>query len=222
MKTHYPIISLCILLSNYKFSSPIADKISYHRLGEIVFFALFTAIIILVLIIIYNSLIAKKNQVHNANGTLDAQLKQRYDLIPNLVSIVKQFMMHENEVLEKMTALRTNALNTRLTEQRKELINKELTDNLSLLLGRIENYPDLKSNANFLELQKKLYEIEENIAAARRFYNASVTDFNNAIEMIPSNLVAKMMGLKMKNLFNIPELEKKPHSPESFFTINKP
>ena len=159
-------------------------------------------------ILIYNSLIGKKNEVENANGGLDAQLKQRYDLIPNLVSTVKQYMEHEKGVLEKIVELRSQALKGG-SDADREKVNKQISTALSGLMVQVEQYPDLKSNTNFVSLQSTLYEVEENIAAARRFYNSAVTDYNNAIEMYPSNIFAKILGYKRKDVFNIPEMERK-------------
>jgi len=166
-------------------------------------------IILVISIVMYNSVIGKKNEVENANGGLDAQLKQRYDLIPNLVSTVKQYMEHEKSVLEKIVELRSQALKGGVSDTQRESLNKEISTTLSGLMVQVEQYPDLKSNTNFIQLQDTLYEVEENIAAARRFYNAAVTDFNNALEMFPSSIFGKMLGYSKKDVFNIPEMERK-------------
>lgn len=166
-------------------------------------------IVLVISILIYNSVIGKKNEVENANGGLDAQLKQRYDLIPNLVSTVKQYMEHEKSVLEKIVELRSQAMKRGISDDKRESLNKEISTTLSGLMVQVEQYPDLKSNTNFVQLQDTLYEVEENIAAARRFYNAAVTDYNNALEMFPSSIFAKMLGYQRKEVFNIPEMERK-------------
>ncbi len=166
-------------------------------------------IALIISILTYNSVIGKKNEVENANGGLDAQLKQRYDLIPNLVSTVKQYMEHEKSVLEKIVELRSQALQGGVSDKQRESLNKEISTSLSGLMVQVEQYPDLKSNTNFVQLQDTLYEVEENIAAARRFYNAAVTDYNNALEMFPSSIFAKMLGYVRKEVFNIPEMERK-------------
>lgn len=157
---------------------------------------------------LYNSLIGKKNQVENAMGGIDVQLKKRHDLIPNLVATVQQYMEHERSLLEKITELRTRALAGNIPEGERLQVETALSGALRSLMVSVENYPDLKANENFLHLQASLNEIEEQISAARRTYNASVTDFNNAIEMFPSNIVAGMMGLSRKAVFEAEELER--------------
>lgn len=157
---------------------------------------------------LYNSLIGKKNQVENAMGGIDVQLKKRHDLIPNLVATVKQYAEHERSLLDRITELRTRALSGNLPEGERLQLETALSGALRSLMVSVENYPDLKANQNFLHLQASLNEIEEQISAARRTYNASVTDFNNAIEMFPSNIVAGMMGLARKTVFEAEEVER--------------
>jgi LemA protein len=164
---------------------------------------------IVVCFMLYNSVIGKKNEVENAMGGLDAQLKQRYDLIPNLVSSVKTYMQHEAGTLEKIVQLRSQVSKKNISMEEKQEMNKEISKALSGIMVQVEQYPDLKSSANFQELQKTLYEVEQNIAASRRFYNAAVTDFNNALEMFPTNIIGGIMRLKRKEIFNIPETERK-------------
>lgn len=166
---------------------------------------------------IYNSLIGKKNEVENAMGGLDAQLKQRYDLIPNLVSSVKNYMQHEASVLEKIVELRAQGLKKNIRPGEKEELNKEISKSLNGLMVQVEQYPELKASANFQELQRTLFSVEENIAASRRFFNAAVTDYNNAIEMFPSNVVARLMSLKRREVFNIPDYERKSVSVQNLF-----
>ncbi len=165
----------------------------------------------------YNSVIGKKNEVDNAQGGLDAQLKQRYDLIPNLVSSVKTYMQHEAGTLEKIVELRSQVMKKNISMEDKQELNKEISKSLSGIMVQVEQYPDLKSSANFQELQRTLYEIEQNIAASRRFYNAAVTDFNNAIEMFPTNIISGFMRLKRKEVFNIPETERKNVNVQNLF-----
>lgn len=158
-------------------------------------------------VVLYNGLIARKNQVENAFGSIDAMLKKRYDLVPNLVASVKQYMTHERDLLERVTALRTQAMGAG-TALEKFQAEGQLSQALGRLLVSVENYPDLKANQNVLQLQASLNELEEQISAARRFYNSSVTDYNNAIEMFPSSLVASRMSLRRKEVFNIPDTER--------------
>jgi LemA protein len=170
-----------------------------------------SGLVLLLLIIgigLYNSLIGKKNQVENAMGGIDVQLKKRHDLIPNLVATVQQYMEHERSLLERITELRTRALAGNVPEGERLQLETALSGALRSLMVSVENYPNLKANENFLHLQASLNEIEEQISAARRTYNASVTDFNNAIEMFPSNIVAGMMGLSRKAVFEAEEVER--------------
>jgi LemA protein len=164
---------------------------------------------LLLIVGLYNSLIMKKNQVNNAFAGMDAMLKKRFDLIPNLVSSVQQYMTHEKGVLTELTALRTKALSGGLSEEEKVDVNNKLTKAIGGIMVAVENYPALKASDNFLQLQRALNEIEEQLSAARRSFNASVTDLNNAIEVFPSNLLASAMGFSKRQLFEIPETERK-------------
>jgi LemA protein len=163
--------------------------------------------VIILIILMYNSLIARKNQIENIEGSINALLKKRYNLIPNLVESVKGYMKHEKEVLEEITRLRSQAMKTQNLEQKAEIENK-ISSLLDKILVNVENYPELKANQNFLQLQETLVMIESEIAAARRAYNQAVTDYNNAIEMFPTNIIASMMHLTKKEVFEIPDNEK--------------
>jgi LemA protein len=167
---------------------------------------------------LYNRLISKKNEVQNALGGLDVQLKKRYDLIPNLVAAVQQYLKHEASTFEKIVQLRTQLLNKNVSLQDKQELNTEISHKLSALLVQIENYPQLTSNTNFINLQNTLTNVEDDISAARRFYNTAVTDYNDAIEQFPSNLFAKMMKLQRKEVFTLPENERKNISVKSLFS----
>ena len=156
----------------------------------------------------YNYLIGKKNQVDNIFASLDAVLKQRYDLIPNLVATAKEYMTHERETLEKISELRSQAIKSDLDPNAKMQLDTKMSKALGGLMVAVENYPDLKANENFLHLQHTLSELEEHIAAARRAYNQSVTDYNNAIEMFPTNIMAGFMHLTRKNVFELAENER--------------
>ena len=171
---------------------------------------IFVAVVLFLLIIIsvFNSLTNKKNQVANAFGTIDVQLKNRYDLIPNLVATVQQYATHERELLSKITDLRTRALQQNVTPEDRVNLDNQISSALSGLMVAVENYPDLKASQNFIDLQRALNEVESQIAAARRAYNAAVTDYNNAIEMFPGNLMAGMMLLKSKQVFTATETER--------------
>jgi len=167
-------------------------------------------VIILVLIgfiLVYNYVISKKNNVDNTLGAINAELKKRRDLIPNLVECVKSYMIYEKELLEKIVSLRELAERSLNPEERLQ-IEQEISRILYHLKLRFENYPDLKASKNFLQLQATLTDVEESIAAARRFYNQAVTEYNNIIEQIPYMFIAKMLGLQRKEVFTIPEEEK--------------
>ena len=165
-------------------------------------------IIVLILVLMYNSLVNKKNQVENIFASVDTQLKKRYDLIPNLIASVKEYMAHEEKVLDNVTGLRSQAIRHNLPENEIIALDAKMSSALGSLMIAVEAYPDLKANKNVLQLQASLNEVEEQIQAARRAYNQAVTDYNNAIEMIPSNLMAKAMGYIKKDVFSIQETQK--------------
>jgi len=158
--------------------------------------------------IMYNSLINKKNQVENAFGGMDAQLKKRYDLIPNLVKSVKGYMEHEAKTLTEITTLRTKALSGNVSDDDKVALDNALTSKLGGIMVAVENYPDLKASENFNQLQRSLNEVEEQISASRRAYNATITSYNNSVEMFPTNLLAGMLNMQRKNVFEIPETQR--------------
>lgn len=152
-------------------------------------------------VFLYNSLIQRKNQVDQCEGTIQAYLKKRFDLIPNLVDTVARFMKHENTLLQEVTRLRTQTPNTPV-EQMKH--GDLLSHAMQRLMVSVESYPELKSNQNFIHLQSSLNEVEEQISAARRSYNSAVVHYNNGVEMIPYNIIAALMGLKRRQVFEAP------------------
>lgn len=164
-------------------------------------------IIVIVIIIVYNSLIKTKNAVKNSWAGIDVQLKKRADLVPNLVAVVKGYATHEKKVLESLTVIRSNLLSAQATnnKQRVAQTDTELSKALKSLFAVAENYPNLRANENFLELQKELSKIETNIAAARRIYNENVMYYNTKIESIPTNIVAKTLGFKKESFFETTE-----------------
>jgi LemA protein len=166
-------------------------------------------ILILSIFIIFNSLVQKKNQVTNVFATIDALLKKRYDLIPNLIAAIQNYMSYEKGTLTKITELRTQAIAGNLSDDQKVALENQMAKLMGGIRVAVENYPDLKANQNFLQLQGALNEIEEQLSAARRAYNAAVTDYNNAIEMIPTNIMASMMNYKTKTVFEATAEEKK-------------
>ena len=166
------------------------------------------AIIGVILVLMYNSLIGKKNEVENIFAGIDAVLKKRYDLIPNLVSSVSKYMEHEKGLLEKVTELRAQATKPNISDGKKIALDKEITSALGSIMIAVEDYPELKANENVMHLQHTLNEVEAQISAARRAYNQAVTDYNNAIEMIPTNIMASFMRLTRKQVFEITEGER--------------
>ncbi len=171
--------------------------------------ALGVIVVLLVMFIsMYNGLVGKKNQVENAFSGMDVMMKKRYDLIPNLVETVKQYMEHEKETLTQITALRSRAMSGNLSSDQKVELDNQISKAIGGIMVAVENYPDLKANTNFLHLQKTLNEVEEQISASRRTYNATVLDYNNAVEMVPTNIVAGIIGYKRKPMFEIPEGER--------------
>jgi len=162
-------------------------------------------LLLLSAIAIYNSLIRKKNDVENAFAYIDVMLRKRYDLIPKIVDAVKAYMTYERELLTEITKLRVQALSENLTDEDRVIIENKLGRQLADLIIAVENYPDLKASTNFLQLQGTLNEVEEQLAASRRAFNAAVTLYNNSIEVFPSNIVASMMNYKRRTLFEIPD-----------------
>jgi len=166
------------------------------------------AVVAVILVLMYNSLVSKKNQVENIFASVDAVLKKRYDLIPNLVASVSKYMEHEKSLLEQVTKLRAEANKPNVSEHQKIELDAKVTSALGSIMVAVENYPELKANENMIHLQHSLNEIEEQIAAARRAYNQAVTDYNNAIEMIPTNFMASAMRYTRKEVFEIPESQR--------------
>ena len=165
-------------------------------------------VLTLVIIVIYNNLIQKKNAIDNAYFSMDVMLKKRYDLIPQLVDTVKGYMHHEKDVLIQLTELRQKALTANLDTNEKVELDNRINSGLQNIVAGFENYPQLKASDNFLHLQRSINETEEQLAASRRFYNAAVNDYHNGIEMFPANIVASWMGLKHKTFFEIAEEHK--------------
>lgn len=166
-------------------------------------------VLVLILVLMYNTLVAKKNQVENIFASVDTVLKKRYDLIPNLVASVKQYMQHEKSLLEEVTKLRSEAMKPGISDAHKIDLDAKVTSALGSIMVAVENYPELKANENVMHLQHTLHEVEEQISAARRAYNQAVTDYNNAIEMVPTNFMASLINYRRKQVFEIVESERK-------------
>ncbi|MEI7828439.1 MAG: LemA family protein [Prolixibacteraceae bacterium] len=157
---------------------------------------------------IFNSLVAKQNDVTNAFGSVDVMLRRRYDLIPKLVDSVKGYMNYERTILTELTDLRTRLMTTDVSGKERIISEDLLTNRVRNIMVAAENYPELKSNASFLQLQAACDDAEEQIAASRRSYNASVREYNNSIQMFPANLIAKLMNFKSAHFPEINSEEK--------------
>lgn len=154
------------------------------------------------LIGIYNGLIVLKNKVDEAWADIETQLKRRYDLIPNMVETVKGYATHEKGTFEAVTKARNMAMGANTPEE-KAKAEGMLTNTLKTLFAVAENYPELKANQNFMDLQQTLKEVEEHIQLSRRYYNATVRDFNTKLEVFPNNVVSGMLGFKARQFFEI-------------------
>ena len=168
----------------------------------------FIMIIIIASIVINNQIIAKKNRIAQAFGSIEIYLKKRFDLIPNLVAMLNKYLAHEKEILLKVTELRTQVEKAKTPKEKIEASN-ELTQVMSGLNINVENYPDLKADKQFLNLQYNLTDIEDQISAARRAYNAAVTSYNNKIQMFPASIIAGVRKDKTDTLLDIPKAEQK-------------
>ena len=164
--------------------------------------------LLVVIALIFNEIIWRRNRCESAFSTIDVMLKKRYDLIPNLVETVKGYATHERQVFEDVTRLRAEAASGRLSTEQTVAANNQITSLLGNILAVVENYPELKASANFLSLQRSLNEIEEEIAAARRAYNAAVMDVNNAVQMFPSSIIASMAGIRTRSFLDAPQQER--------------
>ncbi|MDD5254092.1 MAG: LemA family protein [Candidatus Nanoarchaeia archaeon] len=165
-------------------------------------------VVLLALIILYNGLIRLKNQVANAWAQIDVQLKRRNDLIPNLVETVRGYIKYEKTILENITKARASIMESDSLEKKAKASNV-LTDSLKSLFAVAENYPKLRANQSFLQLQEELAGTENKIAYARQSYNDRVMEFNTKMQKFPNNLVAKTLGFNPRELFQATEKEKK-------------
>jgi len=164
------------------------------------------AVVVVLLIYLYNSLIKLRMRVNNAWAQIDVQLKRRYDLIPNLVSSVKGYMKHEKSVLENVTKARASLVSGTMEEKAKA--SNQITQALKSIFAVAENYPQLKANENFMQLQEELSGTESKIAYSRQFYNDSVMGYNEAIQVFPKNLFAKLFNFQQKEFFEAKGKEK--------------
>lgn len=173
---------------------------------------------ILLGVLVYNNLIDRKNRVDQSWSDIDVQLKKRYDLLPNLIETVKAYMKHEKETLVELTELRTRGKSwSKLSDQEKIDLERNVNRVGRGMMFQMEAYPDLKASQNFLQLQSSWNEVEEQLSAARRTYNANVKDYNNGLEQFPSNIFARSLNYQAKPYIEIPEVERKNISAKELF-----
>lgn len=161
-------------------------------------------VIVAFLAMLYNRLVALRQTTRNAFADIDVQMKQRHDLIPNLVETVKGYAAHESGIMTKVTEARASAMRA-ASPHDKIAAENALTGALMQLMAVAENYPDLKANQNFLSLQGELSDLENKLAAARRFFNSAVTEYNTAIEQFPAVIVARLFGFSAAEMFDLGE-----------------
>ena len=164
-------------------------------------------VILLGIIGLYNNLVRMRNNRENAFANIDVQLKQRHDLVPQLVSTVKGYASHEKTVLENVTNARTAAMSANNINDKIQAENK-LSSALANLKVSLEAYPDLKANQNFLQLQTEISGIENKLAASRRFFNSATKELNNAVQTFPANILAGMFGFHKEPMFEIPATDR--------------
>ncbi len=169
----------------------------------------------IMIIVNYNSLASLRNKTQNAWSQIEVQLQQRHDLIPNLVEIVKGYAGHELEVLKRITELRSSLSNAK-TITEKENVENEINGALRSIIAVAENYPELKTNENFILLQTELSTVESKIAFSRQFYNDIVTKYNTKLDLFPSNIIAAIFGFKSVELFHTESAEAKTNTKVTF------
>jgi len=200
------IISLKLInffLTTTNLDLPMAITLTYTLLPLAIVTLILGCTIIIIGIRIYNDLIHHKNQVSKSFSTVDVLLKKRWDLIPNLVSVVKHHMEFEQQTLA-----RSQVMSGDISPQQRLTLENQISRSMNNIVALMENYPELKSEQHVNQLLESLNETEEQISAARRFYNTAVTEYNNALEMFPSNLVANYMKYQSKQLFVTPAEER--------------
>lgn len=165
------------------------------------------AVLVIYLIVQYNGFVKMNNIVKEAFSTMDIYLKKRWDLIPNLVEVVKGYAKHEKETFNEITSLRTSNYDD-MSMNKKINVNEQLTQEISKIIAISENYPDLKASENFLQLSKELIQLEDEIANSRKYYNGSVRILNTKILTFPSNIVAGIFGFKQASMFEANTKEK--------------
>ena len=161
------------------------------------------ALLIGVGVLLYYKLISTKNQVEKAFACVDVVLKRRYELIPNLISSVQPYLQYEKSTLIELTKLRSKAISGELSNDQRVEIEDQISRNIGRIISLINNYPNLRTDQNFRQIQTELEETEEQILAARRFYNSAAKEYNNTVKMLPTNIFASLMHYRLKRLFEI-------------------
>lgn len=168
---------------------------------------------------IYISLIQKRNKTQEAFSSIDVQLKKRYDLIPNLLTIAQKYMDHERSLIEEVTKLRTDVMKLSSSFEnidRKIALDAQIAQKMGQFMVAVENYPQLKADQPMITAMQTYNEVEEHIAAARRFYNSAANELKNAVEIFPSSFVARLMNIKAVDFFKVAEAERKPVNAADF------
>ena len=168
---------------------------------------------------IYISLIQKRNKTQEAFSSIDVQLKKRYDLIPNLLTIAQKYMDHERGLIEEVTKLRTDVMKLSSSFEnidRKIALDAQIAQKMKQFMVAVENYPQLKADQPMITAMQTYNEVEEHIAAARRFYNSAANELKNAVEIFPSSFVARLMNIKAVDFFKVAEAERKPVNAADF------
>ncbi len=164
-------------------------------------------LLVIYFISLYNRLVKYRNTRENAFADIDVQLKQRHDLIPQLVEAVKGYMKHENSTLVELTKARTAAMSAQTIDEKIDAENR-LTSALAGLKVSVEAYPDLKASQNFMQLQEEISDIENKLAAVRRYFNSATKEYNNAVETFPANIVSGMFGFRREKMFDVGTTER--------------
>lgn len=166
------------------------------------------ALLVIYVLVTYNGFVKVRNQVEEAFSTMDVYLKKRWDLIPNIVETVKGYAKHEKSTLSEVVKLRNGAYDD-MSSDEKIKANQQLSKGITKIMALAEQYPDLKANENFKDLSTQLTKIEDEIANSRKYYNATVREFNNKVQMFPSNIIAMLFGYKARVMFEANEEERK-------------
>jgi LemA protein len=169
----------------------------------LIVFSVVFIVCLVIIIALYNTLVGLKNHIRESWAGIDIQLKRRYDLIPNLVNAVKGYAAHESETMEKVIEARNRAFNNNNNYASQAADENQMLETLKTIFAVVEKYPDLKANQNFLKLQQELVDTEDKIAAARRFFNGNVRDYNNKVRMFPSSIIARIFGFKSEDFFEV-------------------